>query len=211
MTMIDQLIQNYPVLSQCAADISAAFELIKSSYQNGGKLLACGNGGSAADAEHLVGELMKTFNLPRPLPEDTKRSFTESYGEDGEYLANRLQSALNAISLVSQSSLATAIINDESADLVFAQQVIGYGAEGDVLIAISTSGNSKNVLNAVYTARVNGLKVVGLTGEKGGILRNHCDVCIRVPANDTPRIQELHVPVYHTLCAMLEEYFFSNK
>jgi len=208
--MIDQLIHNYPILSQSESDILAAFELIRSSYQNGGKLLACGNGGSAADAEHLVGELMKSFNLPRPLPEDIKRSFTESYGEDGEYLANSLQSALNAISLVSQSSLVTAIINDESADLVFAQQVIGYGAAGDVLIAISTSGNSKNVLNAVYTARVNGLKVVGLTGEKGGILRDHCDVCIRVPAGDTPRIQELHVPVYHTLCALLEDYFFGK-
>ncbi|MBL7110673.1 MAG: SIS domain-containing protein [Bacteroidales bacterium] len=209
--MIDQLFHNYPVLAQCEADILAAFELIRSSYQTGGKLLVCGNGGSAADAEHMVGELMKAFNLRRPLPEDIKRNFTESYGEDGEYLANRLQSALTAISLVSQSSLTTAIINDESADLVFAQQVIGYGAAGDVLIAISTSGNSKNVLNAVYTARVKGLKVVGLTGEKGGKLKDHCDVSIRVPAGETPRIQELHVPVYHTLCAMLEDYFFGIR
>jgi D-sedoheptulose 7-phosphate isomerase len=209
--MIDQLIRNYPALSQCEADVRAAFELIKTAYENGGKLLACGNGGSAADAEHLVGELMKTFNLQRPLPENIKQSFIESYGEDGVYLANRLQLALPAISLVSQSSLATAIINDESADLVFAQQVNGYGAAGDVLLAISTSGNSKNVLNAVYTARVNKLKVVGLTGEKGGLLKDHCDVCIRVPAGDTPRIQELHVPVYHTLCAMLEDHFFGNR
>ena len=209
--MIDQLIQNYPALSHCEADILAAFKLIRTTYEHGGKLLACGNGGSAADAEHLVGELMKTFNLQRPLPEGIKRSFIESYGEDGEYLANRLQLALSAISLVSQSSLATAIINDESADLVFAQQVNGYGDAGDVLIAISTSGNSKNVLNAIYTARVNRLKVVGLTGEKGGLLKDHCDVCIRVPAGDTPRIQELHVPVYHTLCAMLEDHFFGNR
>jgi len=209
--MIDQLINNYPILAQCEADISTAFELIRSSYQTGGKILACGNGGSAADAEHLVGELMKTFNLQRPLPEDIKRNFSQSYGVEGEHLANRLQSALAAISLVSQSSLTTAIINDESADLVFAQQVVGYGAAADVLIAISTSGNSKNVLNAVYTAHVKGIKVVGLTGKKGGKLADHCDVCIRVPADNTPRIQELHVPVYHTLCAMLEDYFFGER
>jgi D-sedoheptulose 7-phosphate isomerase len=210
MTMIDQLIHNYPVLSQCKADILAAYELIKSTYQNGGKLLACGNGGSAADAEHMVGELMKTFNLNRPLPEAVRQNLMESYGKDGSYLANHLQSALPAVSLVSQSSLATAISNDESADLVFAQQVMGYGTAGDVLVALSTSGNSKNVLFAAYTARIKVLKVVGLTGDTGGKLKDHCDVCIRVASGETPRIQELHVPVYHTLCAMLEDYFFGQ-
>jgi phosphoheptose isomerase len=206
--MLDNLIKNYPVLESCRKDISAAFELLKSAYEHKGIILVCGNGGSAADAEHMVGELMKTFNLERPLPEDLQHNFIQKFGNEGTYLATKLQSSLKAISLVSQTSLITAIGNDVSPDLIFAQQIIGYGKPSDILFAISTSGNSKNILNAVYTANVLGLKVIGLTGRTGGKMKNHCDVAICVPAEETPRIQELHMPVYHTLCAMLEKYFF---
>ena len=208
--MLDKLIKNYPVLEACRRDISAAFEFLKSAYENEGIILACGNGGSAADAEHMVGELMKTFNLERPLSEDLQRNFIQRFGDEGTWLAKNLQSPLTAISLVSQTSLTTAIGNDVSADLVFAQQVIGYGKPGDILFAISTSGNSKNVLNAVYTAKIMELKVIGLTGRTGGKMKDHCDVTICVPAEDTPRVQELHMPVYHTLCAMLEKHFFGK-
>jgi len=206
--MLDNLIKNYPVLEACKKDIKSAFELLKSTFENKGLILTCGNGGSAADAEHIVGELMKTFNLKRPLPQNLKHNFIHEMGEGGKYLAENLQSALPAISLVSQTSLTTAVVNDVSADLVFAQQVIGYGKSGDILLAISTSGNSQNILNAVYTAKVMKLKVIGLTGRKGGKMKDYCDITICVPADETPRIQELHMPVYHTLCAMLEEHFF---
>ncbi|KPK86930.1 MAG: phosphoheptose isomerase [Bacteroides sp. SM23_62_1] len=206
--MVDNLIKNYPVLEVCRKDISDAFELLRFTYDHQGLVLACGNGGSAADAEHMVAELMKTFNLERPLPENLRRDFIREFGDEGTWLAKNLQCSLKAISLVSQTSLATAIGNDVSADLIFAQQVIGYGQPGDLLFAISTSGNSHNILNAVYTARVMELKVIGLTGRTGGKMKKHCDATICVPADDTPRIQELHMPVYHTLCAMLEKHFF---
>jgi phosphoheptose isomerase len=208
--MINTLISNYPELIPCKGDILSAFKLIKSVYENKGIILVCGNGGSAADAEHMVGEMMKTFNLKRPLPENLKQSMIRDFGNEGSFLADHLQRSLAAISLVSQTSLITAIGNDVSADLIFAQQVMGYGKPGDVLFAITTSGNSKNILNAVYTAKVMGLKVIGLTGLTGGKMKKHCDVAICVPANDTPRIQELHLPVYHTLCAMLENHFFGS-
>jgi len=208
--MLDKLIKNYPDLAICREDISRAFELLKSVYTHNGIILTCGNGGSAADAEHMVGELMKTFNLKRPLPQNLQNNFIQEYGEEGKFLAENLQAALPAISLVSQTSLITAVGNDVSADLIFAQQVIGYGKAGDILLAISTSGNSRNILNAVYTARIMKLKVIGLTGRTGGKMKNHCDVAICVPAEETPRIQELHMPVYHTLCAMLEKHFFGQ-
>jgi D-sedoheptulose 7-phosphate isomerase len=208
--MINILIRNYPVLEVCKADISRAFDILKSVYENNGKLLACGNGGSAADAEHMVGELMKTFNLDRPLPETLKQKLNHDFGNEGKFLADHLQCSLTAISLVSQTSLITAVGNDVSADLIFAQQVAGYGKPGDILFAISTSGNSKNILYAVYTAKVMGLKVIGLTGQSGGKMKEYCDVTICVPAAETPRIQELHMPVYHTLCAMLENHFFGK-
>jgi D-sedoheptulose 7-phosphate isomerase len=209
--MIDTLINNYPALAGCKNDILKSFELLKSTFEKKGILLACGNGGSAADAEHMVAELMKTFNLQRPLPEDLKEKLKHNFGSEGTFLADHLQCSLTAISLVSQTSLNTAIGNDVSADLIFAQQVIGYGKPGDILFAITTSGNSKNILNAVYTARVMGLKVIGLTGRTGGKMKENCDVAICVPADETPRIQELHLPVYHTLCAMLENHFFGEK
>jgi D-sedoheptulose 7-phosphate isomerase len=208
--MINKLIRNYPVLEACKEDISAAFDLIKSVFENKGIILACGNGGSAADAEHMVGEMMKTFNLERPLAENLKRKLIQNFGNEGTFLADHLQCSLTAMSLVSQTSLTTAISNDVAAELIFAQQVVGYGKPGDILFAITTSGNSKNILNAVYIAKVMGLKVIGLTGRTGGKIKKYCDVAICVPADETSRIQELHLPVYHTLCAMLENHFFGK-
>jgi D-sedoheptulose 7-phosphate isomerase len=208
--MLDKLFLNYPVLKDCNKDISSVFELMKYTLSNKGIILTCGNGGSAADAEHIVSELMKTFKLKRPLPEELKEKLVNNYKTEGDFLANNLQCSLPAISLVSQTSLSTAIGNDVSADLIFAQQVMGYGKPGDILFAISTSGNSRNILNAIYTAKVLGMKVIGLTGRSGGKMKQYCDVAICVPADETPRIQELHLPVYHTICAMLENHFFGG-
>jgi D-sedoheptulose 7-phosphate isomerase len=208
--MLDKLILTYPALKDCKDDISGAYELMKTAFLNNAILLTCGNGGSAADAEHIVGELMKTFKVQRPLSPELRNKLVKDYKDEGSFLAGNLQRSLPAISLVSQTSLCTAISNDVSADLIFAQQVIGYGKPGDILFAISTSGNSRNVLYAIYTAKALGLIVIGLTGRTGGKMKQHCDVAICVPADDTPRIQELHLPVYHSLCAMLEEHFFGS-
>jgi len=209
MKRINQLIFSYPGLDVCRADIEAAFNVLRDCYRRGGKVLTCGNGGSASDAEHIVGELMKGYLLKRPVPEEMRTKLTDTSPEDGDYLANHLQGGLPAFSLVSQTSLLSAIANDTAADMVYAQQVYGYGREGDVLIGISTSGNSANVIRAMQVARTLGLHIIGLTGRTGGKLKPLCDVCIRVPANDTTLIQERHLPIFHVLCAMLEEEFFA--
>ena len=209
MKRINQLIFSYPGLDVCRADIEAAFNVLRDCYRRGGKVLTCGNGGSASDAEHIVGELMKGYLLKRPVPEEMRTKLTATSPEDGDYLANHLQGGLPAFSLVSQTSLLSAIANDTAADMVYAQQVYGYGREGDVLIGISTSGNSANVIRAMQVARTLGLHIIGLTGRTGGKLKPLCDVCIRVPANDTTLIQERHLPIFHVLCAMLEEEFFA--
>ncbi len=206
--ILDALVQRAPGLNECAADIQAAFELLAATYRNGGKLLICGNGGSAADSEHIVGELMKGYLAKRPLPDALRQKFNAVFPDDGAYLADHLQGALPAISLVSQSSLLTAFANDVAADMIFAQQVYGYGRPGDVLLAISTSGNAANVVRATQVARVMGIHPIGLTGRRGGALKGLCDIAIRVPADETPFIQEYHIAVYHTLCAMLESEFF---
>jgi D-sedoheptulose 7-phosphate isomerase len=209
MKRIQQLIFSYPGLDVCASDIEAAFHVLRDCYRGGGKALTCGNGGSAADAEHIVGELMKGYLLKRPVPDDMRAKLTATSPEDGDYLANHLQGGLPAISLVSQTSLLSAIANDTAADMVYAQQVYVYGQEGDALIGISTSGNSTNVIRAMQVARALGLRTIGLTGRTGGKVKPLCDVCIRVPANDTTLIQERHLPIFHVLCAMLEEAFFA--
>lgn len=209
MTRIEQLISTYPELDVCAADIQAASEVLRDCYRRGGKLLTCGNGGSAADAEHIVGELMKGYMLKRPVPEDTRARLLALNPQDGDYLATHLQGTLPAISLVSQTSLISAIANDTAADIVFAQQVYGYGREGDVLLGLSTSGNARNAIHAMQVARALGLHTVGLTGPTGGLLKPLCEVCICVPGESTAAIQERHMPIYHVLCAMLEEEFFS--
>jgi D-sedoheptulose 7-phosphate isomerase len=177
-------------------------------FAGDGALLVCGNGGSAADSEHIVGELMKGFALPRPVPDDVRGRLSDADPVGGDGLADRLQGALRAISLVSQTSLATAIANDGDADMVFAQQVYGYGRPGDALLAISTSGSSRNVVNALRVARAQGLCTVGLTGRSGGAMQALCDVAICVPYDDTPTIQERHLAIYHALCLALELRFF---
>jgi D-sedoheptulose 7-phosphate isomerase len=207
-TALPHLIDKYPELTVCEADIVKAFEILKSCFLNGGKVLLCGNGGSAADAEHIVGELMKGFMSRRPVPQ-AMRNRLEPFGEEGKYIADNLQGALPAVSLVSHSALITAIANDVSADMVFAQQVYGLGKKDDVLIGISTSGNSMNVVRALQVARVQGLYTIGLTG-RGGTMSTLCDAAIRVPFDNTPDVQERHLPIYHALCMMLEEALFSQ-
>ena len=208
---LNLLIERYPKLAVCKEDIKKAYELLETAYKAGRKLLVCGNGGSASDSEHIVGELMKEFKLKRKVYSDQAAALKAIDPELGQVLADNLQGALPAICLTGHSSLTTAFMNDANADLVFAQQVNGYGKAGDVFLGISTSGNSKNVLYAAVNAKAKGLKVIGLTGAKESKLMKYADVCIRVPETETYKIQELHLPVYHCLCLMLEEKFFGGK
>lgn len=205
---LNHLIERYPQLVVCKDEIQKAYELLEAAYSNGRKLLVCGNGGSASDSEHIVGELMKEFRLKRKVYVDQADNLRQIDPEMGTVLAENLQGALPAICLTGHSALTTAFMNDANADLIFAQQVNGYGKPGDVFLGISTSGNSKNVLYAAITAKSKGLKVIGLTGAKSNKLMNFADVCIRVPESETYKIQELHLPVYHCLCLMLEDRFF---
>lgn len=207
---VDLLIERYPVLKSCKNDIVKVYNILELSYSNGGKLLVCGNGGSASDSEHIVGELMKEFKLKRKIYTAQADAMKAIDAEMGAVLAENLQGALPAITLTAHSSLTTAFMNDCEPLLVFAQQVNGYGKQEDTLLGISTSGNSKNVLYAAITAKARGLKVVGLTGEKDNKLQEFADVCIHVPEVETYKIQELHLPVYHCLCLMLEDHFFGK-
>ena len=207
---LNHLFKRYPALEECRASIIAAAEMMIASYENGGRLMVCGNGGSAADSLHVVGELMKGFVLPRKLPEATCRKLQEAAPEHAQYLIDNLQGALPSISLVSELGLSTAYSNDQAPDLVFAQQVLGQGRKGDVLLGISTSGNSGNVLYAADVARAMGIHVIGLTGQKGGKLALCSDVCIKAPSTETYVIQEYHLPIYHALCLALEEQFFGE-
>ena len=208
---LNLLIERYPKLAVCKEDIKKAYELLEEAYSKGRKLLVCGNGGSASDSEHIVGELMKEFKLKRKVYSVQAAALKAIDPELGQLLADNLQGALPAICLTGHSSLTTAFMNDANAELVFAQQVNGYGKAGDVFLGISTSGNSKNVLYAAVNAKAKGLKVIGLTGAKENKLMKYADVCIRVPETETYKIQELHLPVYHSLCLMLEEKFFGDK
>ena len=202
--IIDGLFASYPPLSVCREDITAAAEALAACYRGGGKLLICGNGGSAADSGHIVGELMKEFRLRRPAPPEIRDALRAVDPRNADYLADHLQCALPAVSLAEHNALNSAFMNDAAADMIFAQQVFGYGKKGDLLMGISTSGNSLNVLQAVKVARALKLKTIGLTGENGGLLRNFCDITVCVPAMETYRIQEFHLPVYHALCAAVE-------
>ncbi len=208
---LDELVANNAKLDTCRGSIVSAFELTSECYRKGGKLLVCGNGGSAADALHIVGELMKGYLLDRRIGDADARRVREANPDCGEDLCSCLQGTLKAIALVSEISLVTAYANDVSFDMVYAQQVYGYGRMDDVLVAISTSGNAQSVVNAARVARSFGLKVVGLTGAAGGALAGVCDVAICAPADATWRIQEYHQAIYHALCAMLEEEFFGDK
>ena len=205
---LENLLANYPQLSVCNDDIWSAYELMISCYQQGGLIMTCGNGGSAADSEHITGELMKGFKYNRPISSEQRAALEAVFPNDGAYLADNLQEGIPSLSLVNQLALSTAFANDVAADMVFAQQVFVYGCPGDVLFGISTSGNSKNVVNACKVAKTFGVKTIGMTGENGGMLREICDVCICVPALETYRVQEYHLPVYHALCAMLESEIF---
>ena len=208
---LENLVERYPQLDVCKSEINQAYELMEEAYRNGSKLLVCGNGGSASDSEHIVGELMKEFKLKRKVYSEQATALKSIDPELGQILADNLQGALPAISLTGHSSLQTAFMNDAVPELVFAQQVNGYGKPGDVFLGISTSGNSKNVLYAAVNAKAKGLKVIGLTGSKENKLMKYADVCIRVPETETYKIQELHLPVYHCLCLMLEDKFFGEK
>ena len=203
------MLQRNPALADCIEDIQYSIALLETAFRNGGKLLVCGNGGSAADCEHIAGELMKGFHLPRPIPHWTRRALTEAFPADGAYLADALQGALPVISLANASSLSTAIVNDIAADMLFAQQVYGYGKPGDALLAISTSGTSGNVLRALQVGKVMGLHCIGLGGSNArATLQPFCDVAICTPATVAADVQEQHLPVYHAICAILEETFF---
>ncbi len=195
--------KRYPMLAGMREEIELVFYIMKDSYEKGGKLLVCGNGGSAADSDHIVGELMKGFYKQRKLPAAEKIRF----GEQGE----KLQGALPAIALSQHSALSTAFLNDVDPEMVFAQQVYGYGAEDDVFLGLSTSGNSVNVLSAAKVAAAKGMKVIAMTGKDGGAMRELSDVCLVVPAQMTADIKEFHLPIYHALCAMLEDYFFPGE
>ncbi|HEX4640564.1 MAG TPA: SIS domain-containing protein [Chthoniobacterales bacterium] len=206
-TRLPSLFERYPTLRACERDLRAAFDLLATAYRSGNKLLVCGNGGSAADSEHIVGELMKGFLKRRPIPAAHAAKLETAGGKD---IASRLQGTLAAISLPSQMSLLTATANDGDYDLTFAQQVYGLGRAGDALLAISTSGKSANVCNAVIVAKAFGLKSIALTGRSGGDLAPLADIAIKVPSDDVAEIQELHLPVYHWLSTELEAAFFAE-
>ena len=205
---LELLLERYPALRVCKSEIIKAYDILETSFTDGRKLLVCGNGGSASDSEHIVGELMKEFKLKRKVFVKQAEAMQAIDPELGATLAQHLQGALPAITLTAHSSLTTAFMNDSEPVLVFAQQVNGYGKEGDSFLGISTSGNSMNVLYAAVTAKARGLKVIGLTGQRDSKLSRLADVCIRVPETETYKIQELHLPVYHCLCMMLEDHFF---
>jgi len=207
---IDELIERYPQLLPVKNEIQQAGNCLIECYTQEKKVLVCGNGGSCSDSDHIVGELMKGFEHSRPIAEFLKKQLTEIDEERGKYLGTKLQHGLPAISLTAHSGLITAVANDTDANLIFAQQVVAYGTPGDVLIAISSSGNSQNVIDAIITAKAKGMSVIGLTGETGGKMKPFCDILINVPGKRTAVVQELHLPVYHLLCVMVENHFFGN-
>lgn len=207
---VDLLMERYPVLKSCEKEIIDAYFVMQVSYENGGKLLVAGNGGSAADSEHIVGELMKGFKMARKSSAEYAEKLLEAEPELGKVLAENLQGALPAIALDGHLALSTAYMNDCEPLLCFAQQINGYGKEGDVFLGISTSGNSKNVLYASTVAKAKGMKVLGLTGQQDSKLSVYADVCVKAPETETYIIQELHLPIYHCWCLMLEDYFFGS-
>jgi D-sedoheptulose 7-phosphate isomerase len=209
MDYLPQLINRYPPLSGIRDSINAAYNLLIETFQSGGKVLIAGNGGSAADAEHIVGELMKSFVKKRKVPGDYAARLEKTDAEIAQYLIPRLQPGLPAIALTGHNGLSSACINDIDGHITFAQQVYGYGKQGDLFWGISTSGNAKNVIYAAAAARARDMKVIALTGGSGGRLSKLADISIIAPETETYKIQELHLPIYHALCLMVEEHFFS--
>ena len=207
---LDELIRRYPQLAVCKKDIEKAYLLLQKTYDKNGKLLIAGNGGSAADSEHIAGELMKRFKITRPINKELADKLMKIDPERGERLVKNLEMPLRAVPLTSHIAITTAYMNDADATGVFAQQMLGFGNEGDVFLAISTSGNSENIISACVVAKAMGIKIIGLTGEKESKLSKYADICIRVPETETYKIQELHLPVYHALCLMLESNYFGK-
>lgn len=208
--MIKELITRYPKLEACKVEIEKAVQALIECYTSGNKVLLCGNGGSCADSDHIVGELMKGFLKKRPLPDTQKQKMLRKCPEIDADILNKLQSALPAISLCALTGLNTAFCNDVDPDLMYAQSVLGLGKKGDILLCMSTSGNAQNVYAAACTAKALGLTVIALTGETGGKLKAVANIVIAVPQKETFKVQELHLPVYHALCAATEAYFFKE-
>ncbi len=204
--MINNLLNRYPALNGIKNQIESAEKILVNCFKNGNKLLVCGNGGSCSDSDHIVGELMKGFLSKRPINADIKAALSQF--ENGEFLANNLQGALPAISLTNHAALITAFSNDVNPDMIYAEQVFGYAKAGDVLIGITTSGNSKNVVYAAQVAKACGMKVIALTGKKENKLDGIADIVIHAPEEETYKVQELHLPIYHYLCAKCEEELF---
>lgn len=210
MKYIDQLIERYPSLIVCKKDIEDAANVLIESFKNGGKLLVAGNGGSCADSDHITGELLKSFCKKRLPSKDFINQIKEIDEETGSYLSDKLQGSLPAIALTNNTALMTASLNDVDGNVMFAQQVNGFGKKGDVFLGISTSGNSKDIVYPTVVAKAKGLKTIALTGKNGGKLKNLADISIVVPQNETFMIQELQLPVYHALCLEIEEYFWKE-
>lgn len=206
--MKKELFERYPALRVCEKDLDKAEQMLIECYQNGGKLLLCGNGGSAADCDHIVGELMKGFLLMRPLSDEKKEEMKRRCPEIDAHLLDHLQGGLPALSLTCLNALGSAFCNDVDPKYVYAQALNALAKEGDLLIAISTSGNAENVCAAAKVARALGVGVIALTGKSGGALAPLSDVAIVAPENETFKIQELHLPIYHYLCAAVEKHFF---
>lgn len=210
MDYIKELIERYPALAICEKDIRAAASAIIDSYKAGGKLIVAGNGGSAADSDHITGELLKSFVKKRKPDQKFLDALSAIDSDTGSYLSDKLQGSLPAIALTNNSALMTASLNDVDGNVLFAQQVMGFGKKGDVFLGISTSGNSKDVIYALAVAKALGVKTVALTGKTGGKCKELADISIVVPENETFKIQELHLPVYHALCLTIEEYFWKD-
>ena len=210
-TILQEVLNRYSKLIPLKETIVKATEIILNSYKSGGKVLVCGNGGSCSDADHIVGELMKNFEGHRPLEKDVQEKLKTLEPERGKMLADSLQQGLPAVSLTAHNALITAIANDIHGDMIFAQQITGLGNKGDVLIGLSTSGNSKNVVDACIVAKAKGLKTIGITGQTGGKMKEFCDVLINVPEKRTAFVQELHLPVYHAICMMIENEMFDSE
>jgi D-sedoheptulose 7-phosphate isomerase len=210
MQHLDKLFKRYPELAGLRDQITRSSEMICDTYRNGGKVLVCGNGGSAADSEHIVGELMKGFVLRRELTDSQVSALKAAGYEDWKELAQNLQQGLPAIALTGHNALSSAVLNDNDPYMTYAQQAFSYGRAGDVLIGISTSGNARNVVNAIKVGRAFGLRTIGFTGSRPSKMDEFCDVMIKVPATETFKIQEFHLPVYHTVCIIVENEMFGD-
>ena len=211
LALRNELYTRYPILLSTSDAIDKAYSIILKTYSSGGKLLVAGNGGSAADSEHIVGELMKSFLFHRRIDTTVESNLRTMFGEKGKEIAEKLEGALPTISLTTMPALNTAFANDVDASVVFAQMLYGYGAENDAFLGISTSGNSSNIIQALMVAKAKGIKTIGLSGSTGGVMKQLCDVCICVPEDETFKIQELHLPIYHCLCSMLEAQIFEER